>query len=300
MNRSSLRPSANPARSALEHKRARLRRILRGTGGLLVAFSGGTDSAFLLAAAREALGDRVLAVTAVSPLFPAAERRAAAALARRLGARHLEIRFDALSLPRVAANPPDRCYYCKRALFRRLARLAARAGLPAVADGTQADDRRDERPGARAAAEAGVLHPLLAAGFRKADIRAASRALGLPTADAPAQACLASRIPYGTPITLAGLRAVARLEALLHRLGCRQARVRHHGAVARIEVEPRAIPRLARPDARRALAALARRAGFVYAALDLQGYRTGSLNEAAPRRAAARRAARPVSRTSSS
>ncbi len=270
----------------LVRKLARLQTSLRRTGGLLIAFSGGTDSTFLLAAARAALGSRLLAVTAASPIHPSRETRAAAALARRLGVRHLVIRSRDLALPGFAANPPDRCYFCKQALFRRLLRIAARDGLPAVADGAHRDDRRDRRPGARAAAELGILSPLQDAGWSKAEIRRASRALGLPTADQPSAACLASRFPYGTRITPSGLRAVDRMETRLRRMGFAQVRARHHGAIVRLEVPPADLPRLCAPRLRRRIAKLAKQEGFVYSVADLEGYRTGSLDEPLARRAA--------------
>ncbi len=233
----------------------------------------------LAAVARQELGASALAVTALSPTYPEREQRSAVALARRLGIRHLLIRSNELRIPRFAANPVNRCYYCKQELFHRLRQVADRHAIEWIIDGTNADDVRDVRPGRRAAAECGIISPLLRAGLTKADIRRASRQMGLPTADKPAMACLASRFPYGSRITPAGLKAVDRVEEALRRLGFRQVRVRHHGSVARIEVEAADIRRLWIPVVRRHITKLAKRQGFLYIAVDLEGYRMGSMNE---------------------
>lgn len=263
----------------LAEKAEKLNQIVRDTGGLAVAFSGGVDSSFLAAVVARELGDRALAVTALSPTYPEHEQREAAELAAALGIRHEIVESNELEIDGFSANPVDRCYYCKSELFEVVREVARRHGIEHIADGTNADDTSDYRPGRRAACEQGVLSPLLEAGFSKEDIRALSREMGLPTAAKPAFACLASRFPYGSEITEEKLRSIDRMEGVLRELGFTQIRVRHHGDMARIELDAAELHRAVEEGARDRIVETGKAAGFRYVALDLQGYRTGSMNE---------------------
>ena len=260
-------------------KLERMRGALRKTGSAAVAFSAGVDSTFLLRVAYEELGDRAVAVTVRSPLIPRHELEDAAVFCRAEGIRHEIIDFDALEVPVVVANPPDRCYHCKKAIFGRILDFARAQGLAAVMEGSNTDDDGDYRPGRRAIAELGICSPLREAGLSKADIRALSHEMGLPTWSKPSFACLASRFPYGERITAAGRERVERAERWLRDagLGLSQLRVRSHGDLARIEVSSGDISRLAAHAAE--ISAALKEFGFAYTARDLQGYRTGSLNE---------------------
>jgi len=261
-------------------KKKRLIAILKAYESLVVAFSGGVDSTFLLAATQEALGDRVTAVTADSPIHSRREIREALETAKALGVKHIVVPFAEMTAPGFAANPPDRCYSCKQIIFSEIIRIAASMGVERVAHGVNLDDLGDYRPGLKAAEEMGVVAPLADAGLSKVDIRALSRRMGLATWNKPSMACLASRIPYGRPITPGVLKMVEAAEEILHGLGFSGCRVRHHGDVARIEMAARDVSRAARSAVRSQILKGLKDIGFTHVAVDLEGYVQGSLNRA--------------------
>ena len=266
---------------ALE-RQEHLLEALRGTGSLLVALSGGADSAYLAWAAHQALGEGMLAVTALSPSFSLHDREQAEGLVRAAGLRHEFIQTREFANPLYVANNADRCYHCKDELFDCLDAMARDRGFRAIAYGINADDTRDFRPGHRAAQEHRVLAPLLDAALGKQEIRLLSRRAGLPTWDRPASACLASRVPYGTPVTPELLGKIDRAEAVLRSLGFLQFRVRAHGDLARIELAPTELPRGLDPGVAKEIAARLKPLGFAFVTLDLEGYRQGSLNVLLP------------------
>jgi len=263
---------------AIAPRLAALERTIAEMGSAIVAYSGGVDSTFVAAVARDFLGERALAVTGVSPSVPPSEVEEAKALARGIGIAHELIDTREMDDPDYVANSPARCFHCKDELYGRLAQIAGERGFDYVIDGCNLDDTGDFRPGRRAAAGHGVRSPLVEAGLTKDDIRALSRERGLPTWDKPAMACLSSRIPYGTPVTVEALGRIGEAEAYLRTLGVRQLRVRHHGDVARIETDESGLELLI---ARRAeVVARLKALGYLYVTLDLAGYRSGSLNAA--------------------
>jgi uncharacterized protein len=262
----------------LEQKYDRLKTMLSETGGIVIAYSGGVDSTLLLKVAVDVLGDRALAVTATSETYPARELGEAVRLAEKLGARHRQMHTSELGIQGFASNPPERCYYCKHELFQKLTEIAREEGLDVVADGTNADDASDFRPGMKAASEIGVRSPLQEAGFTKADVRKLSQELNLETWDKPSFACLASRFPYGERITGEKLEMVAAAEDVLRELGLTQIRIRHHGRIARIEVDPEHFALIMDEDNRSHICQVLHKLGYLYVSLDLEGYRSGSMN----------------------
>jgi len=263
----------------LETKLDRLRALFVPMESVIVAFSGGVDSSFVLKVAHDTIGTRALALTTTSPTMPVEDLDSARAMAALIGARHLMVESNELEIPGYAANPLNRCYLCKNNLFTMSEAKAAELGIEHVVDGLNLDDLQDYRPGIQAAAQKGVRHPLVEAELGKAEIRELSRALNLPTWDRPASPCLSSRFPYGTTITVEGLDQVSRGEQLLRRLGFKLVRVRYHGDVARLELGRDEMHRMLEPDLADLIAREFRTIGFRFVTLDLKGYRSGSLNE---------------------
>ncbi|MHB8620228.1 MAG: ATP-dependent sacrificial sulfur transferase LarE [Chloroflexota bacterium] len=271
--------------TTLDGKLSHILQTLADMDSVLVAFSGGVDSTLLLKLAREALGDRAVAVSGVSASYPERELIEARELAARIGAEHILVNTDEMNDPNYLSNPTNRCYFCKNELFTRLSAIATERGIRQVVDGFNADDVGDWRPGRKAARELGVRSPLEEARLTKANIRELSRRYGLPTWDKPAMACLSSRVPYGQFITSAKLSQIDAAEQALRQLGFRVLRVRHHETLARIEVGSDELPRLLDAAVRRRVLERFREIGYSYVTIDLEGYRQGSLNEAIAGRA---------------
>jgi uncharacterized protein len=270
---------ADATHDEMDGKLERLRARVRELGSVLVCYSGGVDSAFMLAVAHAELGPRAVGMTAVSPSLAPGEREEAIEVARAIGADHRLVESNEIDDPSYVANNPDRCFHCKTELYRIAARKREEWGLAAIVNGTNADDLGDYRPGLDAAREADVKSPLVELGFTKADVRAGAAAMGLRVWDKPAAACLSSRIPYGTSVTRERLQQIGGFEAELRKLGFRQVRVRWHEGLARIELDAAELSRAAQPDMRGRIVESGKKHGFRYVTLDLGGYRMGSHNE---------------------
>lgn len=262
----------------MDEKYQQLQDMLREMGSVLIAYSGGVDSTFLMTVAHNILGDKALAVLASSETYPSSEIQSAVELANKLGFRLLQIHTNELENDAFAKNAPDRCYHCKKELFGKMLKIAEENDIKQVLHGANADDQSDYRPGQIAADELGTRAPLQELGFTKAEIRALSRELGLPTWSKPSFACLSSRFPYGTAITPASLTIIDKAEQLLRKLGFTQLRVRHHDKIARIEIDTSEMQRILEPDTRELVVSEFKKLGYLYVTLDLQGYRTGSMN----------------------
>ena len=261
-------------------KLERLKEMISECGKAVIAFSGGVDSTLLLSVADEVLGEDVLAVTVVSSFMPGHEKKESSEIARLIGARHEIVAIDENDIEGFTGNPADRCYICKKFLFSQVLGIAESEGIACVMDASNADDTGDYRPGLRALKELGIRSPLMEAGMTKEEIRGLSRDRNLPSWDKPAMACLATRVPYGEKITKEKLHQIDEAEEFLRSLGFGNCRVRHHGKLARIEVSPKRLEQLMKPDQRRQVTEHLKGLGFKYITLDLQGYRMGSLNEA--------------------
>jgi pyridinium-3,5-biscarboxylic acid mononucleotide sulfurtransferase len=280
MTSTTSKKTTTPERTTSSAKETALHEALRQFSSVIVAYSGGVDSAFLAYAAHRALGTRALAITADSPSYPERHREIALRVARECGFAHLVIRTDEMARPEYRANHADRCYYCKHELYTHLSAIARDRGIPVIVDGANADDRGDYRPGRKAAREFGVRSPLDEVGLTKDEIRELSRRAGLPTWDEPASACLSSRIPYFSEVTDEKLRMIERAEAVLRGLGFRICRVRHHDTIARLELGRDEIARVLDPEISDTIDRELRAIGYAHVTVDLRGYRLGSLNEA--------------------
>jgi len=268
----------------LNEKKNQLEKCLKEFGSLLIAFSGGADSAFLLAAARQALGENVMAVTMDSAIHTAAEKKEAAAFAKKIGVRHKIMPSNEMGDPDFLANKADRCYICKKNRFTQIRALAKTLNIPHIAHGENLDDLSDVRPGFKAAQELNIAAPLIEAMMKKEDIRSLSRQMGLETWDKPATGCLATRIPCGTAITPAALSMVEQGEDTLHRAGFTACRVRHHGEMARIEIDPDEFKKILDPKTSKKTAVAFKKIGYVYISLDLEGYAHGGMRQPDPNR----------------
>ncbi|RJQ70966.1 MAG: ATP-dependent sacrificial sulfur transferase LarE [Desulfobacteraceae bacterium] len=262
----------------LEKKHIELNHCLKKFASLGVAFSGGVDSSLLLAAARQVLGARVIAFTAHSEVHPAGEKEAAIEIARQMGVQHVLFASGEMDDPAFTANPSDRCYHCKKGLLKLMWAQADALGVQALAHGANLDDLSDFRPGFKATEEMGIAAPLIEAGLSKADVRGLAKRLGLSNWDRPAMACLATRIPYGTPIQGSALSRIDKAEAFIRRLGAIHCRVRHHGNLARIEIDPNAVELFAGPRIRGQIVSKLRELGYAHICLDLEGYASGKMN----------------------
>jgi len=268
----------------MEKKLKKLQHILKSMNSILVAYSGGVDSTLLLKIAKDVLDDQVLAVTAISPTFTKRENQAARNIAKMIKVKHKRVKTHELDCPDFTRNPPNRCYFCKRELFSLLKSIAKKEGCKSVVEASNRDDEKDFRPGLKALKELGIRSPLREAGFSKKEIRQLSKKLDLPTFDKPSLACLASRFPYGQPIDRKKLLMVEQAEEYLHTLNFKQCRVRHHGSIARIEVEPEDINQFQKNKVREMVIKEFKKLGFTYITLDLEGYRSGSMNEGLTKR----------------